>query len=130
MTAVVDASALLDAILPSLRQSAALAALEGHSLFAPAIIDLEVLSALGRLVRAEQISTDEADRAVVALRDAPVRRIPIEPFIAEVWALRQSLRISDAFCVVAARELGASLVTSDGRLSRAPQPGVTVTLLR
>ncbi|MCI1748445.1 MAG: type II toxin-antitoxin system VapC family toxin [Acidipropionibacterium sp.] len=130
MTAVVDASALLDAIMPGTRQDAAIAALGGHELFAPALLDLEVLSALWRLVRVEQITPEEAENGVAALRDAPIRRVPIESLAVEAWELRQSLRITDAFYVVAARVLGASLVTSDARLSRAPKLGVTLTLLR
>ncbi|UUT34560.1 PIN domain-containing protein [Microbacterium elymi] len=49
---------------------------------------------------------------------------------AEAWALRASLRISDAFYVAAARLLDADLLTSDARLSNAPVLGVTVVLLR
>lgn len=130
MITVVDASALLDAMLPGTRQDATLAALQGHDLYAPALIDLEVLSTLWRLARLEQITADEADRGVADLRNAPIHRVPIEPFTSEAWLLRQSLRIADAFYVVVARALKASLVTSDARLSRAPKLGVTVTLLR
>ncbi|MFT4166873.1 MAG: type II toxin-antitoxin system VapC family toxin [Microlunatus sp.] len=130
MIRVVDASALVDALLPAERQEAALAALAGHELWAPAILDLEVASALWRLVRSAEIRDAEAQRAIGYLESAPIRRLQPHDLVAEVWQLRDALRISDAFYVAAARRLGADLLTSDARLSRAPKLGVTVVLLR
>ena len=130
MRRVVDASALVDALLPTLQRDASLTAMRGHELWAPAIIDLEVLSTLWRLVRASQILADEADRGLALLRSIPIRRIDDAAVTAEAWGLRQSVRISDAFYVATARLLDADLLTSDARLSRAPALGVTVVLLR
>lgn len=130
MRRVVDASALVDAVLPSRQRDAALAAMRDHELWAPGIIDLEVMSTIWRLVRTSQISAGEADRGLALLRNAPLRRIDAMNVSAEAWTLRQSLRIADAFYVAAARLLGADLLTSDSRLSRAPSLGVTVVLLR
>lgn len=130
MTRVVDASALIDAILPTERQDAALAALAGQDLWAPAILDLEVASAVGRLERAQEIDVNEAERAIGHLRSAPIRRFLNAELVADAWRMRSALRISDAFYIAAARRLGADLVTSDSRLSRAPALGVTVLLLR
>lgn len=130
MTRIVDASALLDCLLPTDRQDAALAALIGHDLWAPTILDLEVTSALWRLVRVGSISDNEADHARVRLREAPIRRLAHAELADLAWRMRHSVRISDGFYVAAARILGADLLTSDARLSRAPLLGVTVTLLR
>lgn len=130
MRRIVDASALVDALLPTTRQSAALNALAGHDLAAPSILDLEVMSAIGRLARAGDISEEEAERAVVLLAEAPIRRLAAPGLAGEAWRLRGALRISDAFYVAAARQYDADLLTSDARLSRAPRLGVTVVLLR
>lgn len=130
MRRVVDASALLDALLPSTVQPAALTALADHELWAPAILDLEVTSALWRLVRSEAITAPEAARAIEGLRTAPIRRLAHVALAEAAWSMRESVRISDAFYVAAARALEADLVTSDARLSRAPSLGVTVVLLR
>lgn len=129
MRAVVDASAFVDAILPTERQSAALAAMAQVELWAPAILDMEVTSALWRLARTGQISDEEADEGVHALQTAPVRRVDDPAIVGEAWRLRQSVRIPDAFYVATARLLDATLITSDARLSRAPGIGVTVTVL-
>ncbi|WP_417563512.1 type II toxin-antitoxin system VapC family toxin [Microbacterium sp.] len=130
MRRIVDASALVDAVLPTTRRDAAHAALAGHELWAPAILDLEVMSALWRLVRMGEITPDEAERGIALLRTAPVHRLDDAAVAVEAWTLRESLRLSDAFYVAAARLLDADLLTSDARLSRAPALGVTVVLLR
>lgn len=96
MTRVIDASALVDALLPTVRQDAALAALTGHELWAPAILDLEVASAVHRLERAGKVTTPEADRAVELLRATPIRRIYHDQLVASAWRLRPALRLSDA----------------------------------
>jgi len=127
---IVDASALIDALLPTTRRDAAVQALSGHELWAPGILDLEVMSAIWRLVRAGEVTADEADRAITHLGTAPIRRLGAPALRERAWPLRTSLRISDAFYVAAARALDADLVTSDARLSRAPSLGVTVVLLR
>ncbi|MFV0319868.1 MAG: type II toxin-antitoxin system VapC family toxin [Microbacterium sp.] len=88
------------------------------------------MSTIWRLVRTSQISADEGDRGLALLRHAPIRRIDAVDVSAEAWMLRQSVRITDAFYIAAARLLSADLLTSDGRLSRAPSLGVTVVLLR
>lgn len=130
MRRIVDASALIDAVLPTTHRDAALVALAQGELWAPTIIDLEVMSALWRLVRTGEISDAEAERALRLSRSAPIRRIGDEAIAAEAWTLRASVRISDAFYIATARLLDADLVTSDARLSRAPALGVTIVLLR
>ncbi|MFV0373932.1 type II toxin-antitoxin system VapC family toxin [Microbacterium sp.] len=127
---VVDASAFLDAVLPTDRQDAALAALSGHELWAPAILDLEVTSALWRLVRTAMISLEEAERGLARLEDAPIRRLDHVGLARAAWQSRQSIRISDGMYIASAHALAADLLTSDARLARAPSLGVTVTLLR
>lgn len=129
MRAVVDASALVDAVVPGQRQSAALAAFAASELWAPPLVDVEVSSSLWRLLRAGEISDAEAERGMSALHTAPIRRIENSAIVREAWGLRESVRISDAFYVAAARLLDATLITSDRRLSRAPRLGVTIVLL-
>ncbi|MGO1949211.1 MAG: type II toxin-antitoxin system VapC family toxin [Mycobacteriaceae bacterium] len=130
MRLVVDASALVDALTPTLRHNTALDALQGFELWAPHIVDVEVSSAIWRMQRMGLISNVEADNAMRGFQDAPIKRLSHPALLPETWSLRHSLRISDAFYVAASRLLDAGLLTSDARLSRAPSLGVTVTLLR
>lgn len=130
MRRIVDASALLDALLPTTHQRAALKALQGHDLWAPHILDLEVSSALWRLERTDQITSAEAEQAFEVCQTSPIRRIADPAIARAAWRLRHALRISDAFYVATARAVDGDLVTSDARLSRTPTLGVSVTLLR
>ena len=84
---------------------------------APAHLDAEVLSALGRLKRAGRL-THEADR-VEALGTFGARRWPLRPLLAAAWALTDRIAVRDALYVALAVSLDAALVSSDGRLRRA-----------
>ncbi|HMS74419.1 type II toxin-antitoxin system VapC family toxin [Gordonia sp. (in: high G+C Gram-positive bacteria)] len=128
MKRVIDASTLVDALLPVEAQLAARRTMKDHKLWAPSILDMEVMSAVWRLERTSAISPQEASRAVQGLRTAPIRRIDCALLLPEAWAMRTSVRVSDAFYVATARLLGADLVTSDARLARAHALGITVIL--
>lgn len=126
MKLVLDASAAVNAVLPGHLRDDTLRRLVGYELFAPDLVDTEVLSALARLERAGTISTDEADRGLGSWQDLPCTRVCVEPLLPEIWALRRTLRISDAHYVTLCRVLDAPLLTADGRLARAAPPGVAV----
>ena len=129
MIRIVDASAFIDAVLPGERQERALSAMAGFELWAPAILPLEVASAIWRIERSGGISSDEADASIDHLQQAPMQFVPVESLLHDAWSLRTSLRVSDAFYVAAARALDAELLTSDARLARAPNLGIRVVLL-
>lgn len=116
--AVVDAATVVDLIcdLPAAepyRHHLAMA----NAVAVPAHLDAEVLSALGRLKRAGQL-TQEADR-VEALAIFGARRWPLRPLLAAAWALTDRIAVPDALYVALAVSLDATLVTSDERLRRA-----------
>ena len=99
------------------------------SLAAPALADAEVLSAVGRLVRAGEVSAAKAEDALAALARAPVQRYVVYPLLEGAWRLRDRVALPDAIYVTLAARLNASLVTTDAALSRAPALGVTVTVV-
>ena len=114
---VVDASTVVDVIcdLPaahSFRDHLAAA----DAVAAPAHLDAEVLSALGRLKRAGRL-THEAER-VGALGTFGATRWPLRPLLPLVWALTDRIAVRDALYVALAASLDATLVTSDARLRR------------
>lgn len=123
---MVDASAVVELLLRTAAGLAVERAIEDSSLAAPAHLDAEVLSALGRLTRGGEIPEERVAPALEALARAPIRRYPLEPLLAEAWALRTNVSQRDALYVVLARRLGAPLVTADGRLARAPALGVEI----
>jgi predicted nucleic acid-binding protein len=87
------------------------------SVAAPAHMDAEVLSALGRLQRAGRL-TRAAER-VDALAAFGARRWPLQPLLLPAWALGDRIAARDALYVALAASLGAVLITTDGRLRRA-----------
>lgn len=95
--------------------------MRGRVLPAPAHLDAEVLSALGRLVRAGEM--EERSPAVAILCElavAPVRRHPLSPLRAGAYERRARLRLLDALYVELASALGSvPLLSTDGRLARA-----------
>jgi predicted nucleic acid-binding protein len=91
---------------------------------APAHLDAEVLSALGRLQRAGELPRP-AER-VEALATFGARRWPLQPLLSAAWALASRIAIRDALYVALAQSLDATLITSDGRLRRAAASIVAV----
>lgn len=83
---------------------------------APAHLDAEVLSALGRLKRAGQL-THGAQR-VRALGTLGAKRWPLPPLLSAAWALTDRIAVRDALYVALAVSLDATLLTTDERLRR------------
>ena len=127
---VIDASALLDLILLRPNASRVADAMRGQSVAAPELIVVETSSALARLERAGDLHSHDADVAIRDVVEMPMSLVGHSPLHSRAWALRRSLRVSDAFYVACAELLSAPLVTSDARLARAPLSGVAVTLVR
>ncbi len=125
---VVDASAVIELLLRTPAGERVAAAMRGARSLAPAHLDTEVLSGLGRLARAGDVTGDVVAGALTALAISPVRRYPVAPLLAEAWSLRNNVALRDAPYVVLARRLGATLVTMDARLTRTPDLGVTVSI--
>lgn len=126
---VVDASAVVELLLRTPSGLKVEEALSGSALAAPAHLDAEVFSALGRLARGGEIDETLIPPALEALARAPIRRFAVAPLLAEAWTLRANVSQRDALYVVLARRLGAQLVTADGRLARAPGLGVAATVV-
>lgn len=113
---VADASALVDLLLGNDLGNAVQRRVSGHVLHAPAHVDAEVLSALGRLQRARTIEADNVETMLRHLADAPIQRHPLTSLLLGAWDRRHQLRLADALYVELASSLGLPLVTTDGRL--------------
>ena len=114
---VVDASALVDALLID---GAARAWLASVSLHAPELIDAELLSVLRRLVLAGQLPEEQALLALDTAQQLGLRRHSTRPLWPRAWQLRTNLSAYDALYVSLAEQLGMPLLSADGRLARAP----------
>lgn len=125
--AVVDASALVDLLLDNALGDAVRRRIAGHVLHAPAHIDAEVLSALGRLHRAGELDPESVESRLRELAEAPIQRHPVTDLLLGTWARRQKLRLVDALYVELAVARGVPLVTTDRRLRAAPSAEVVLT---
>lgn len=92
--------------------------MRGASLAAPAHLDAEVLSAVGRLARAVTLSDAMVKRALVQLLRLPVERYPLPPLLRRAWSLRDNIALRDGLYVACAEAIGADLLTLDARLAR------------
>ncbi len=124
---VVDASAASEYLLRTPLGLQVEALVKGALLFAPALLDAEVLAVLRKAVLSGRLSEERAREAVEDLAQWPLRRVDPLPLLAEVWALRGRISAYDAFYVALARRLSAPLLTADGPLARTP--GLEVPLI-
>lgn len=126
-TVVIDASVLVDLLAGTDYADPAAARLRGTALHAPALLDAELLSALGRLHRAGELTTDEVENGLDRLQTLPLTRHPLPGLLAGAWARRADLRLTDALYSELAAHLHAPLLTTDHRLARACPAAETLT---
>ena len=115
---VVDASVIVDLVADTPHAPAIADLLAGRGLHAPAHVDAEVLSALGRMERAGRLTARRASRALELGARTPIARSPLPELLDGAWRRRRGLRMSDALYVEMAEQLGLELVTTDRRLAR------------
>jgi predicted nucleic acid-binding protein len=115
---VVDASAAVETLLGTDLGVQARARMRGHGLHAPAHLDAEVLSALGRLFRASNLTESAVGSALDELAGAPIQRHPLAALLGGAWDRRDSHRLVDGLYVELAEILGSTILTTDARLAR------------
>jgi len=129
---VVDASAMTELLLATPLGAKVNARLFRHAddFHAPHLLDVEVIQALRRLVRAGHVRRRRAEEAIEDLIDFDIRRHPTIDFIRRAWELRDNLTAYDAIYVALAEAIDAPLVTCDFPLSAAPAHAARIELVR
>lgn len=120
---IVDASCLYEVVADTDRADdvrARLASDPDHA--APSLVDVEVVSVIRRDHLLGRLDATAAFQAVEDLRDWPGERFGHRLLLNRAWDLKGSLRSWDAFYVALAEVMGATLITADERLARAPGP--------
>jgi len=120
-TLVLDASAAVEALLGTTTGLAVRGRLRSTQLHAPAHLDAEVLSALGRLHRAGDITATTVTAGLTELASAPITRHPLPKLLTAAWQLRDRLRLVDALYITLSEHLGVRLLTTDARLARSSE---------
>ena len=120
---VLDASALVDAVLDQPTVGWVLDEIADGEVCAPAHQPAEVLSTLARLVRAAQVDLESARDALDEARALPQRFVaPTARHVRLAFALRDRIRVVGGLYVALADELDCPLVTTDRRLAVADAP--------
>lgn len=117
---IMDASAAVEYVLETNIGSRVATLIANARLIAPEIIDAEVLSALRRKMQRGEISEAEALDALDKLEGMIIERISSRTFMRKALELRHNITAYDALYVAIAQERGATLLTYDGPLTRAP----------
>lgn len=115
---VLDASAMVDLLTGQRAADVLRGRLRDAVVHVPAHFDAEVLCALGRLHRADQLSVHDVSAGLDASRRAPMARHPLPALLDGAWTLRDRMRLIDALYAALADQLDAPLVTTDARLAQ------------
>lgn len=92
----------------------------------PHLFEVEVLHVLRRFTLDGTISERRGLRAVRLLSQMRLTRYSHAPFVERIWELRHNVSSYDASYVSLAETLDAPVVTTDGRLAKAPGHGARI----
>jgi predicted nucleic acid-binding protein len=128
---VLDASAVVELLLDTAvgRRIAIRIKDPALAIHVPHLVDVEVTSALRRIVREGSIDSDEAEAALDDLRALDLQRHSHEPLLDRAWALRNNVSVYDGICIALAEALDATLVTCDARLHRVKGVNARIALM-
>jgi len=129
---VVDASAITELLL----QTELGTRVERHlyrdddDVHAPHLLDVEVLSALRRLVRAGEVAAERAQQAIEDLGLLRIIRHGHLDLATRAWELRQNFTSYDAVYLALAESLDATVVTCDRPFGAAPGHSARIEVIR
>ncbi|EFC85086.1 type II toxin-antitoxin system VapC family toxin [Parafrankia sp. EUN1f] len=130
---VVDASVIVDLLAgdDSPRRKAARDRLTGGDVFyAPAHLDVEVISALRGLARRTSRLAEHTPSLIASLIRLPIRRERLNgPTAQRVWELRQTMTAYDAGYVALAEQIDAALLTCDAKYAATAGPRCAIELI-
>ena len=127
---VLDASVAVTALTEPGSDAADLLAGTDAVFQAPSIFDVEVISALGGLVRGGKYDRTAADELIADLIILPVERWHTSSFLPRIWELRENLTPCDAAYVALAEMTGATLLTGDERIAAAPAARCKIRIIK
>ncbi len=117
---VLDASVVLELLTngrlaDSLRRDLAA---RSDSFIVPHLLDIEVASALRKLVAGQRIDSHRSEQLLTGLAALPAERFAHTPLLTRIWELRHNFTSYDAAYIALAEATGSVLYTSDEKLSK------------
>jgi len=126
---VIEASAMVDALVDEPANPELLALIADSELHAPSLLDYEVASALRGHALAGRLTEHRLADAVDDFGALHIDRYPLDRMMAGVLDIRENFTVYDAAYVVLAQALEAPMVTADAKLAEARTLGVDVRIL-
>lgn len=129
---VVDASALTELLLQTALGTRVEQRLyqDDDDLHAPHLLDVEVLSALRRLVHLREVLPERAEEAIQDLSVLRVVRHGHLDLATRAWELRHNFTVYDAMYLALAAALDATVVTCDAPFGATPQRVARIEVIR
>jgi predicted nucleic acid-binding protein len=129
---VVDASAITELLLQTALGTRVERRLyrEDEAFHAPHLLDVEVLSALRRLVQSGDLLHERAEEAIQDLGVLRLTRHDHLDLMARAWELRENFTVYDAMYLALAESLDATLVTCDVPFGAAAGHSVPIDVIR
>ena len=103
---------------------------DDDDLHAPHLLDVEVLSALRRLVRGDEVLAERAEEAIEDLGLLRIIRHGHLDLATRAWELRQNFTAYDAVYLALAESLDATVVTCDRPFGAAPGHSARIEVIR
>jgi predicted nucleic acid-binding protein len=122
MTVVIDASAVVAALVDSGPDGHWAETLLADDLAAPHLLPVEVANVLRRAANAGEITDDIASLAHADLLELRIELVPYDIVAPRIWELRRNVSAYDAWYVAVAELLDAPLATLDQRLVSSSGP--------
>ena len=88
------------------------------SFIVPHLLDIEVVSAIRRLVAGRRIDSHRSEQLLTGLAMLPAERYADTPLLGRIWELRHAFTDYDAAYIALAEATNAVLYTSDAKLCR------------
>jgi predicted nucleic acid-binding protein len=125
---VVEASAMVDALVGDPANPRLLALLADEELHAPALLDFEVASALRGHVLGGKLDPQRLEEVVEDFVAFRIERHPMTGLLGHMLDLRDNFTVYDAAYLVLAQALEVAVVSVDAKLGEATRLGVDVRL--
>jgi predicted nucleic acid-binding protein len=88
------------------------------SFIAPHLLDVEVISALRKLIAGQRIDSHRREQLLTALATLPAERYAHTPLLGRIWELRYNFSAYDAVYIALAEATDSVLYTSDAKLCK------------
>ncbi|MGA2038024.1 MAG: type II toxin-antitoxin system VapC family toxin [Bryobacteraceae bacterium] len=117
---VLDASVVVELLTNGALADSIRSDLSGRdeSFIVPHLIDVEVMSAIRRLVAGRRLGENRSHQFLAGLAALPAERYPHTPLIGRIWELRHNFTAYDATYIALAEAMNAVLYTSDEKLCK------------